>query len=225
MKRISCWARDHVWSSRLLIIFLIYPLLNLTGWWLGIILNAEGLQLNPAWGYPLSFICLLLFVLYPSRQNKTRFKNLYAYRKTIDILMGCITFCFILITGNHFTEGFAPGTISTAATISEEPAKTGTSSVKKEKKGLKKFIQNIRRAYKNSSNGEKTGMIILAVIVAVLLVTLLGGLSCSIACNGSEGLGYAVFFIGLGAIVFALVKIIHRITNGPKKKAEPLKTS
>ena len=94
------------------------------------------------------------------------------------------------------------------------------SKLKKEKKNfIKKFVKNIRNKYKNGSKSDKTGMIILAIFVALVLFVLLALLTCSIACSGAEALAYVLFFVGLGAIIYGLLRVIRRISTGaPKKK-------
>ena len=226
MLQLSFWARKHVWSTRLIIIFLIYPLLNISGWFIGDLLALNGITFNQNLGYILSFIILFLFLIYPYKIDKKRYRHYYAWKKTTEILMICTTFCFILLRGNGFNSENGTNLVVTSgyASVVDKNVEPSSKTLEKEKKNfIKKFVKNLRNKYKNASKRDKTGMIILAILVALGLIFLLGVLSCSIACGGAEGLAYAIFFIGLGAIIFGLVRVIKRINRGePKqKKAEP----
>jgi hypothetical protein len=226
MLQISFWARKHVWTTRLIIIFLIYPLLNISGWFLGDLLALKGIIINQTWGYILSFIILFLFLIYPYKADKKHSRHYYAWKKTTEVLMICTTFCFILLRGNSFnSENRTNVIVKTGyASAIEKSVEPSSKKLEKEKKNfIKKFVKNIRNKYKNASKRDKTGMIIVAILVALGLIFLLGVLSCSIACGGAEGLAYAIFFIGLGAIIFGLVRVIKRINRGEprQKKAQP----
>ena len=95
MKSISLWARDHAWPSRLLIILVIYPLLNLTGLFLGDLLESSNIVYSSSWTYVLSFVIILLFLFYPGR-NEPAYKN-FRFRKTMDCSEEVIIFaCTIL---------------------------------------------------------------------------------------------------------------------------------
>ncbi|HEY0355009.1 MAG TPA: hypothetical protein VGC29_02325 [Flavisolibacter sp.] len=220
MKRISAWARDHVWSTRFIIVLLIYPLLNITGWLFGMILFEEGVHINEAFYYVLSLILLVLIVFYPDKQNKYIFKNFYLRRKLHDVLLATTTFCLVTVTGNHFTS-VQPGTNNPVhASVYYSSNTTNIEKPVKEKKKLKKFLKDLKKKYKSLSKAEKTGLIIIVIVVAVLLIFLLGALACNIACAGSEGLAYVVFFLGLGGIIFGAVKIIQSIKKKPPQKKE-----
>jgi hypothetical protein len=223
MTKISFWAKQHVWTSRLIIIFLIYPVINFCGWFLGDVLALSGVYFNQSWGYVLSFVILFLFLVYPYKADKT--KPYYrVWKKSIDALMILTTFAFILVRGNGFNNDRSPNIFMTAAyasVVAEPNIDPKTKIEKKKKNAIKKLVQNIRTKYKSLSRDEKTGLIIFVIIVAVVALYGLLALSCSIACSGSEGLAYAVFFLGLGGLIFGTVRIIQRIKKGPRKKKEP----
>ena len=227
MLKITYWARAHVWTSRIIIIFLIYPLLNITGWFLGDVLAFNGIEISQSWGYPLSFIILFLFLIYPFHSDKKRYPFYYAWKKTTDVLMILTTFCFIVMRGNGFNSesnnGFANTSYAATAIKSVDP-KPSLKLKKSQKNFIKNLVKNFREKYRHASKDDKTGMIILAVFVAVLLVFLLSLLTCSIACSGAEALAYVVLFLGLGGIIFGLVRVIQRIKRGKpreKKVVEP----
>ena len=229
MRTLVYWARDNRWKARIIIIFLIYPLLNLTGWLLGDLLSYHHIHISQAWCYPLSIFFLLLFLVYPFRADK-KYRHFYPWKRTVDALMIIASFSFILIRGNNFNSpGVQQYAVTSSYAASQLTSNTSTEPsakpAKEKKKALKKFLQNLRKKYKNMSREEKTGLIILAVFVAVLLIFGLFALTCSIACSGAEGLAYVVFFLGLGGIIFGLVRVIRRIKLGPRKKKVPIEKS
>ena len=215
MKSISLWARDHAWTSRLLIILVIYPLLNLTGLFLGDLLESSNIVFSSSWTYVLSFVIILLFLFYPGR-NEPAYKN-FRFRKTMDCLLVLSTFLCILLSGNQLAAGKQFGLIPASHAAEIQPARTSTLD-KPEKKSLKKKIQALRKKYRDLDTGAKIALTLLAVVVFVGLAYLLGALSCSIACSGAEGGAYVVFFLGLGGLIFGLVKVLKLIHKGPKKK-------
>lgn len=222
MRSISYWASKHVWTTRFIIIFLIYPLLNISGWFIGDILAFNGFVINQAWCYVLSFFILFLFLIYPYKKDKARYRLYHAWKKTIEVLMICTTFCLIAVRGNSFDSGSGTNLIATsgyASAIKNNVEPSPKKLAKETKNSIKKFVKNLRNKYKNASKRDKTGSIILAVLGALALIFLLILLSCSLACAGAEGLALAVFIIGLGAVIFGLVRVINRINRGkPKEK-------
>jgi hypothetical protein len=217
MRKISFWASHHIWISRLMIVFFIYPLLNFTGWIVGDLLSASGIFINLSAGWILSIICLILFALYP-RKRSSDGKHFYNHRKWIHMALAACTFCFVVLSGNQ--SGIAESSFSSHATevLNKNAGSHIKPSLKKEKKKFfKKLIRDFRNKYKKSDDAGKAALIALAVLVALLLIVLLGSLACSIACSGSEALAYIVFFVGLAGIIFLLVRLIRRISKGPAK--------
>lgn len=228
MRQISFWAKTHVWPTRIIIIFFIYPVLNLAGWILGDALYLNEIHFSPVWGYLLVPVCIFLCIIYPSKKNKS--KNFYTRQKTVDALLIACTFCFILLTGNNFNSTENKNTVATnsyASSITKPPVKLPSFKIKKDKKkDFRKFLKSIEKKYRDAGKGTKALLIVLTILVALGLGLLLVSLSCSLACSGAEVLAYIIFFVGLAGIIFGVVRIIHRITNGPrKKKEEEIKSS
>jgi hypothetical protein len=222
MRKISNWAHHHILATRLLLVFFIYPALNLAGWILGSALYEEGWSIGFSWGYPLSFITVIIIALYDSKRKGLSYRQ----GRFFHLLLALTSFIFILITGTRSTLEPGSGasshysyTVQATETIHSRP------SVKKQKKGINRLLDRIRKKYAKSDDGTKAVLIILAVLAAIGLILLVGALACSIACSGSEALAYVVFFLGLGGIILGLVKIIQRISRGPRKKAAPAANS
>jgi hypothetical protein len=238
MKNISIWAFRHKWAARFVIIcsFLI---LNFIGLFLGDALTISQIAIPSLWIYVIGFIFFAGFITYPSRKQKSKYKNYYKKQKSSDLLLVSTTFLLIICFGNHYNLpknqspfGFTYAN-ATALTIIANPQlhktsidpspKKKTSLIKKWKSKLKENIRTIRREYKDATPGERTALIVLSIIVAFALFLLVLSASCSLSCSGSDGAALLVALLGTGLIVFLLVKVIKRINRGgPKKpKTEP----
>lgn len=227
MKSISFWANNHKTAARISIV-LIYFILNAVGLFMGDILFSMNILLSPLFYVFAILLGIFGLIIYPSKKSKSTQENYYFQQKTADIFLLISTLIFIIYTGNIiYNPGYntventwASNAVRVNSNITS-PAINQRSIVSKKEghKKLRNVIKQFRKKYKESTNGQKTLYIILSVIAAVLLAYVLAGLSCSIACSGSEGLAYIVLFLGLGGIIFGLVKIIQRINRGgPKKK-------
>jgi hypothetical protein len=215
MRKISCLASRHVALSRFLIIVLIYPLLNLAGWILGIWMNAAGMQLEEGGWSLFSIFFLILLISYPVN------KKSFALRKVSDLLLALCSFGFMTMTGMTIGEERSTRTISSVHATSleakdPEPRKT----VLKKKGFLKKFVEKISGIFKKSDTVGKILLVILILAAAVGLTYLLAALACSIACAGAEGLAYVVFFGGLIGIVVLTFHFIRKVARPKPTKNE-----
>jgi hypothetical protein len=221
MRVVSLYAKNYKWLARFLIVLVLYPVLNVSGWALGIILDVEGIQFNNSGFYILVFATLVIAATYPYKKHTSS----YHRRKISDALLASISFCFIVLTGNHFSSGSQYQNINPAQASSQISIQTIEKPSKEKKKAAKKFLRNLVKKYKHAGDGEKALLIILTILVALIVVYLLAALSCSIACGGMEALAYVVFILGLGGIVFGVVKIIEKISRKSKKKKAEMQSS
>lgn len=231
MKSISKWAANHKALARIYIVA-IYFLLNLVGIFTGDLFHSMGIIFNSLFLFIALTISITGLIFYPSKRNKYFIKNFYLKQKIADCLLVSATFLFIVYTGNSFSNFQRNASASSAfgfVNISSPAAelvpgngykKEPHLSKKQLRKNIRSIVKDIRKKYKESTNTEKTIYIILAVLAAAALGYLLAGLACSISCSGSEALAYVVFFVGLGAIVFGLVKLIQRISRGKPNREE-----
>lgn len=232
MKKISYWAKDHIWQSRLIIIT-IYILLNILGIFTGKLLEDVNVNLPQFCFIACAGFTIVLWFFYPGKSKK-----LYVRRKLFDFSLGAITFLMIMYTGNNWAHLFIKSESAQASKIirvSKDSTITNNrlitnfiNSIKsmdvsklsqKEKiKIIKKQIKEIKKD-QETSKGEKTMLIILSVIIAIALLFLLASLACSLSCAGSEALALLVALGGTFLIIFLLVKFIKRI-NKPVPKNE-----
>lgn len=243
MKQISVWASLHKWPARILIV-VSYFILNGIGLFLGDGLHVFDFIIPSAWVYLLGFLFIAGFILYPSKKEKARYKNFYRTQKSADLFLVSLSFLLVVCFGNHYnlqraqtpfyfayagaTEVTGAGSTPGGETSIEPAPKKKTSFIKNWKKKLRENIRTIRKEYKDSSPGERTALIILAVLVAIGLLFLVAALSCNLSCSGSDGAAVAVALLGTALIVFLFVRVIKSITRKSGKtgvgttKAKPI---
>ena len=227
MKKLSFWAREHKHIARVTII-ISYILLNVIGLFLGDVIHSFNIEFTPLFFLFAISLTFLGWMIYPSKDKKHEYKNFYLRQKSADLILVSATLLFVIYLGNALnknTNSFrnplqAASIVNTnnAINISSPTVAKNTVSKKSLRQKIRAEIKSIRKAYKDSTKSQKTLYIILAVLAAAGLTYVLTMFSCSISCSGAEALGYVVFFVGLGAIVFGLVKVIQRIKRGKPKR-------
>lgn len=237
MKKISYWAKEHVWQTRLIIV-LIYILLNIIGMFTGKLLNEINVIIPRLYFAICICFTIILWIWYPVKRTKGK-RVSYTRRKLFDFFLGTVTFLMIIYAGNHWEKLFITSETAQASKaarlykdsslynhpliqnfIASINSKDITSLTQKEKLRLiKKQIKEVKRD-KETSKSDKTVLIILSVLVAIGLLFGLAALSCSISCGGAEALAAIVAIAGTFLIIFLLVRIIKRISNPQPKVKE-----
>lgn len=226
MKKIAFWAREHKRAARFTIIA-CYLFLNIIGLFLGDLIHSFKIEFTPLFFGFVTLMTIFGWMIYPSKSRKYQYKNFFARQKSADLLLISATFLFIVYVGNSLNShrNSYPNSLQAASIVhtntgtnvsANTVAKTNLSK-KSLRKKIRTEFKKLRKAYKESSDSQKTIYIILAVLAAAGLVWLLSAAACSISCSGSEALAIVVFTLGLGGIVFGLVKLIQRITRGKPK--------
>ena len=226
MKKLAYWGHSHKNAARIIII-LSYLVLNLLALFLGDIIHSLNIEFTPTLYLFAVVLTLTGWMLYPSKSRKNKYRNFFTRQKSADFILISATFLFTAYFGNTLNN---PGNTllnpaqaisiihpSGSSNISNSTTAKISGSKKSLRQKIRAEIKGIRKNYKDSTKSQKTFQIIAVVFLALGLTYVLAGLSCSIACSGSEALAYIVFFLGLGGIIFGLVKMIQRITRGKPK--------
>lgn len=245
MKKISYWAKAHVWPTRLLII-VIYILLNVIGIFCGKLLSELDITIPQLFFIAYIIFTIALFIWYPARKKvKQNVKStvLYFRRKLFDLALGTVTFLMIIYAGNNWEHLFIKSEsvrasaiihVSKDSAIFNHPviknfiatiksADVSKLSTKEKLRLIKHQIKTIKHD-KDTSKADKTLLIILSIIIAVALLIGLAALSCSISCSGSEALAVIVALGGTFLIIFLLVRLIKYLKNPSVKKKEQEKS-
>lgn len=240
MKKLSRWAKENPWKARIIIILVHFALVTIA-LFTGESFTTLGIQF-PAW---LLFLFLSVFILaavfYPSRRKRTVInRDLHYFRqKSCDFLLAASTFCMILCLATKNTVSvsiFQPASASNGINLTKETKKPTAEEIlaslayrdkstltRAEKRILKQEFKTQLKNYVaaklagNKAEGDRVGLIILAIIGALGLLFLLASLSCSIACGGSEGLAIAFLIVGAAGIIWGLIAVIRNIKRNNKK--------
>lgn len=217
MKQISFWAREHKTAARIFIV-VGYLFLNVAGLFLGDIVHSITGTFNPALILIPIILTIAGYIFYPKKKNKSIYKNFYFRQKLNDLLLIGSTFMFVIFLGNNTNTLQSMNQPLLASKIVYYPSRIiKPATVNHSSKSLRQRIKAYRKAYKEMTKSQKTLAIIGIVILAVFVAGGVGALSCNIACSGSESLSIVVLVIGLAGVIFGAIKLIQRVTRGPKK--------
>jgi hypothetical protein len=240
MKKISGWAKDHVWSARIIIILSIL-VINALAIITGVLIRSLGVTVPIP--LVLLFACLYAigFIAYPARELKGKTlsaASFYIRQKSCDLLLVGATFLMIaglstrpdrlfrygqsLYASSASTPSLPGDSLRTYKSIpafiaSMKDEKGNTLKWKERKKLLREQVKAIKRSAEPSEGG-KIALIILSVIGALLLIYAVAALACSLSCGGSDALAIVVAIGGTALVVWLLLVVIKSITGKKKKK-------
>jgi short-subunit dehydrogenase len=242
MKQLSYWARNNKWKARLLII-LSWIALTFLGIYIGTNLSNWGIQLPRVMlGIVITSFLLTVF-LYPLQKQKGQKGNGPAYyrQKTFDLVLAVCSFSMVIYVSNNpdvlfqQSENLYAASSIPSSLPKDSSARSYKSNAefsaslkdengnplkwKERKKLLKKQVKGIKSS-RDLSGGEKFLLTFLACLAAAGLLYLVGALSCSLSCAGSEAAAIIVGIGGLGLVIFLLVITIRSIHGKNKRKAK-----
>jgi cell division protein FtsL len=188
-------------------------------------------------------IFLTSVLSYPSKPKKGKRlspKKFYIKQKSFDFILAASTFGMFVCLGNRPEKFIFPGSLIHATAISASVPVSGSIKTykninsfsasmkdkngkllkwKERKKLLKEQIRQIKES-KELSKGDKTVLVILSVVVAMLLLALVSSLSCSLSCNGADGAAALVGIGGTAVVIFLLIITIRGIYHGKHKQKQ-----
>ena len=239
MKKLSYWAKNHKWTSRIFIIA-GFLLLNTAGIVTGTLLNELNVTVPLFVFYLITIIYFIAFIFYPSKRSKRKLRSVIFYKrqKTCDVILAASAFAMIICISNGngpkinlFERLYAATTVSAlpsdssarnyksinAFSASMKDANGKTLSWKERKKLLKEQVHGIKKA-NDMSDGGKIGLIVLSALVALGLLALIAAAACDLSCSGSDAAALIVGVGGTALIVFLLIIAIRAITGKKKRK-------
>ena len=230
MKQLSLWGFRHKWTSRFLIV-LSYLVLNGLGLVLGDLLFSYDVQVSGFIVYGLVAAYLAVFLLYPFRKHRKQYSNYYRFQKTCDGVLIATSFLLVISAANlrhvpnspfHFpsAKAIVPANVQPSAPPSVTKTGKVKSIIKSVKSNLSSTLQKLRAYYKSRSTGTQIVLIFLAVVLAAAALYLVLGLSCSIACAGSDGAAILVAVLGTGLVIFAFVRALRGIRRMRQRERE-----
>lgn len=241
MKKISKWAKQHQWASRIIII-LSFVVLIILGVVTGKLLTSLSISIPVFVMTGLVLMTFAGFIFYPSRSlryKKLSASTFYIRQKICDLILTGSTFFITIYLSNHQNSLFQNASLlnATVSVVNIIPKDSSIKSFKsiaefsasmkdvngnplkwkERKKLLKEQVRAIKRSNEPSATG-KTFLVVLSVLVALLLIGLVAALACSVGCSGSVAGAYIIAILGTGLIVFLLVGVIRKLNRQNKKK-------
>jgi hypothetical protein len=231
MKKLSIWAKDHPWPARLIIV-ISHILLFILAWDLGLRTASLDIYLSSFVAKFLGVLFCMACILYPIKGvTKGVFRHSYVRQKSADFVVLLTT--FLMFTSVFNALFFSPVAVYWKAepkvvqivNKTTEVRENAFPSMKDVKRAMKKYEKQIRKdmraakkRFKQQQNddGVKILLTILVVVGAIFLLGLIGSLSCTLSCNGQEGLAGVVFVLGLGGVITLVVITMKAIWK--KKK-------
>jgi hypothetical protein len=231
MKTISIWAKNHPWPARF-IIAISHVMLIAMAYSTGILTASFEIYISPSIMIFFCIVFCITCIIYPIKGvTKGFFRHSYVRQKAADFIIVLTTFLMFTSAFNELC--FSPEAIYWKAkprvvrivNKTSEVRENAFPTMKEVKQAMKKFKKQVRMDMKTAkkrlqqdqgSKGQKIVLTLLAVVGAFILFVLLGSLSCTLSCNGHEGLAFAVFFVGLIALISLSVIAIKAIWK--KKK-------
>ena len=240
MRKISTWAYQNKWKARITMTIAWLMLLALA-----IFIGTTLRELQfviPAFVFLIiTLIFLITVIRYPFMDEKAHYSAtaFYNKRKLCDFILACCSFLMFLVVANEPAILFRSNNDLNAATPASRPStrdssartyqsvQSFTASMKDEngkmlkwkerKKMLRKQIKAIK-ASSDKSDGEKTALVIVSVLVALGLLSLVASLACNLSCNGAEGAATLVAVGGTALIAILLILVIRGIYGRKKKR-------
>ncbi|MBL7740945.1 MAG: hypothetical protein JNK14_17115 [Chitinophagaceae bacterium] len=239
MRKISLWAKLHRPAAVISLIF-IKLLLLLAAYFIGRSLQDMNIHIPAVFCAVVVILFISAIIFYPRRGNGILTKKqFYALQKSCDYAIALFTFIMATVLVNtNFTLTYPAASSATTSITTNPPTaeeilaslqyRDKKSLTRQEKRILKQEFKHQLKVFVKAKlagkkdDSDKALLIILTIIGAVGLLFLVAALSCSIACNGAEGLAIAVAILGVTAIVLGVVAIIRSIKRGPRKRTEDL---
>ena len=231
--KISSWANNHLWVSRITIV-IGHIFLILLGTTIGHLLKQLGLNLNSFFIWIGILFVVLLFSIYPVRKKIFLYKGkqLYTRRKFLDFIIIFISFFLLIVSsnavdgsGNHFYNfvvldkltasvsrpAIVKDTVSTVLVSPSKKSSIGSLKINKGKLRLKHFIKSNRSNALEATKGEKIIYTILALTGSVVLIIILSLFACDLACSGATAAAILVSILGIGGILFLFFLIMKNL--------------
>ena len=228
MKKISAWAKAHRWPARILV-FLLHFVLIAAAVYIGKNLFALSISINPAYYWFAILLYIVAVFVYPRKHgsDSPRWISRYAFQKCCDFtltLTGLVMICFLVNRPANEASSLNPLRGAYPGHYTEPPPSTYKSSIekknsvksilsKRERRAMLKALRTeLREVFKaQPGRGGKIALTILVGLGAVILLLLVGSLSCELSCSGNEGAAVLVLILGTAAVVALVLFFVKKI--------------
>lgn len=215
MKNIAFWSRDHKMAARLLIA-VCQILIICLGCYVGIGLAKSAFFIFPAVFYIFTGLFITINLLFSTRYKSYSFNR----KKMLDGLVLLCSFVMIISLSNQQNISRVTLYKSIIGSFDQKKVSNAEPAGRLSFKVARKQLKELRRIVKQER--PSAGLVLLAVISGILLSLLVASVSCSLACDGQDGLAILVLLAGLPAIFFLCRAILR--SNKKKLKQQNVET-
>ncbi|MEP6466349.1 MAG: hypothetical protein ABJB05_08585 [Parafilimonas sp.] len=221
MKKISLWAKNHVFITRIIIV-VIHLLLIRIAFFL-----CNTIQFNFSFSV---FVALALIIIVASMLYPFAKKISYPFQK---IILFITSTCFFLITCFFIKDNFISDSFQktfSAVSVPVDSLKNATTLTRSQKHVLKKELRTEIKAYKKIPRPQRPTaqdalLILFIVLSGIGLLCGLGILVCGISCGGIPALVLISVSAGMGGIGVGLYFIIRKLHKNVEKERKQSQTN
>lgn len=234
MKKLSSWASHHrklSWT----IITLCQVLIYFAAMYTGYLLHDAGITLPLSVFLIALSILIISAILYPPKSFRS---NRYVLQKTCDFAIGLSVFvclCFFYNDNNKVssfnTYSSLQGSLSLPKAMSKKDSSFSLATVSLSKKELRKQARDFKKlfqAYKGQQEDDaigKTVWIILVVIGALVGLSFVAVLACSLSCSGADVAAALVGIAGVVGLIWLAVHFIKKILRKKSRREKPVNSN
>jgi hypothetical protein len=241
MKKISAWAKAHSWPARFVIVLLHFILIA-AAIFIGRSLSGLSVYISAAYIWFAILLYIAAVLIYPNSKAKhsPRWISHYAFQKSCDFMLtatGLFMICFLAnrpanqpirlnpLSGAHpvVYNNQHPSTIK--SNIEEKKPGNHILSRKERKALLKELKLELREVFKaKPGRARQIALTILVGLVAIVLLALVGALSCDLSCSGNEGAALFVMILGTAGVVALVLFFVKRINASYRRRVPDQRT-
>lgn len=214
MRSLSYWAKYNLHKARLSIVLLETTLFILS-FTLGLLLLQSGIHVPvKTVVVPLALLSVALLIAPAKNRWMKRRLTRYWRQRISFFLVGLSAFLFttFMVSSEKLLTWNTYSTLAgNHASLLVKPVPGRSISAKKWNKALKLLLKK-----KRDNAGLKVLLIVLVITGSIALLYLIGGLACSLSCNGNDAAAWAILLLGIPAIVILCVWLIRKITKRQK---------
>lgn len=221
MKKISIWAKNHVFATRI-IISIIHLLLILIAFYI-----SQNLQFN----FSFSALCIVILIIIAGKifYPFARRKSYVLHKTTLFVTSTCffLVMCFAM-KHNFRLSSYNQNALSAISLPVDSNKVSSLKQIssykdykalsKSERKAFRKELKKEIRTYKkipqpNRPSAQDAVLIFLIVLCGLGLLFLLSILVCGISCGGISGGAILLTLLGMGGIgvgLYFIIRSLHR---------------
>lgn len=236
MKKISAWAKAHPWPARIVIV-LLHVILIAAAVFIGKSLSGLSISISVAYIWFAILLYLAAVLIYPDSKamHSPRWISHYAFQKSCDFMLtatGLFMICFLANRPANQPIRLNPLSGAHPVVYSDQHSSIVKRNIelkkpgnhilsRKERKALLKELKiELKEVFKaKPGRTRQIALTILVGLVAMVLLALVGALSCDLSCSGNEGAALFVLILGTAGVVALVLFFIKKINASYRRRS------